>query len=263
MSTKNIAASVLNFVPQVAEHLTELGIGVELSEFSLPENLHPETLKPRMLGVYELLKDFKGPVSMHGAFYNLQIMARDPWIIEVCYKRMMQSIEIADTLGAKQLVFHLNYVHHPHSNHRANFIEKQLGFWPRLLAKAEEYGLELLLENTTEPDASYITEILNTINSPWLKGCLDTGHTHCFTDSRIPLDEWVRGFGNQLTYIHLHANHGVLDEHIAFTDGNQDFSNFFPALEQLETYPKIIIEVKTRAAFERSVLGLRDLGLLA
>lgn len=262
MQAKTILASVKDFTHEIAEKLNHLGIGVELSEFSLPENLYPDELKRRMLRVYEALKDFKGRVTMHGVFYNMQIMARDPWIVEVCYKRMMQSLEIADTLGARRIVFHANYIPFSDAGHRERFLQAHLNYWPRLLGKAEEYGIQLLLENTQEPDASYITDILDAIDSPYLYGLLDTGHTNCFTDSNIPLDEWVRGFGKHLAYVHLHSNHGVKDEHIAYMDGNQDFSKFFPALDALPQYPWIIIEVKSREAFERSVEGLQGLGIL-
>ena len=262
MQPKTVLASVKDFTHQVAERLDSLGIGVELSEFSLPENLHAEELKRRMLQVYEVLRDFEGPVTMHGVFFNMQIMARDPWIIEVCKKRMLQSLEIADTLGARRVVFHANYPPSSKPGHKERFVQAHLNYWEHILPKAQEYDIQLLLENTQEPDASYITDILDKVDSPYLSGLLDTGHTHCFTDSKIPVDKWVEDFGKHLSYVHLHANNGVLDEHVAFMDGNQDFSRFFTALEALPEYPLMIIEVKTREAFDRSVFGLQKLGIL-
>ncbi len=258
----NILASVPELTPETVELLNQLGLGAELSEFSLPENLYPDTLKRRMLHCYEMLKNLIGPLTMHGVFYNMQIMARDPWILEVCRKRMLQSIEIADTLGARRLVFHTGYIPTTQVGHRERFLQAQLHHWPNLLRKAEEYDIQLLLENTQEPDAGYITDILKEIDSPYLQGLLDTGHTHCFTQSGLSLKQWVEDFGAYLLQVHLHANHGTADEHLAFTDGNQDFSQFFPALEQLEHLPWIVIEVKSRDAFQRSIAGLQAQGLL-
>lgn len=122
---------------------------------------------------------------MHGAFYNLQIMARDPWIVEVCTNRMLQSLEIADALGAERLVFHANHPPHQHPKHRALFIQAQLDYWPELIRKAESYQIKMLLENTQEPDPSYLYDILAQLDSPYLKACYDTGHSNCFTSTKI------------------------------------------------------------------------------
>lgn len=257
-----VLASLLDFNQAVCERFNDLGIGVELSAFSLPPNLEEEKLAPLLKETKEILKNLKGICTMHGAFFNLQIMARDPWIVDVCKKRMIQSLEIADQLGAKRLVFHANYPPHPSQGHRQRFLETQLRYWPELLRKAETYGIQMLLENTQEPEPGYLYDILHQLGSPYLKACYDTGHSNCFTHTKIPPHQWVEGLNEQLTYIHLHDNHGERDEHIAFTDGEQNFDHFFPALEALPEYPWINIEVKTKEAFARSVEGLQSLNLL-
>jgi sugar phosphate isomerase/epimerase len=258
-----ILASVLDFNQGVCDRFNDLGIGVELSALSLPQNLEAGILEPLIKQTQEVLKNLKGVCTMHGAFFNLQIMARDPWIVEVCKKRMLQSLEIADRLGAKRLVFHANYPPNKNPKHRQNFIDAQLRYWPELIRKAESYNIKMLLENTQEPDPSYLYEVLSQLDSPYLKACYDTGHSNCFTHTKIPPHQWVEGLGEELTYLHLHDNHGERDDHIAFTDGNQDFELFFPALEALPEYPWINIEVKTKEAFARSIEGLKALKLLS
>lgn len=263
MQTFSVSASVLNFSPEVADHFNKLGIGVELSAFSLPYNLAANRLPALLEQTAKLLAHFKGPVSMHGPFFDMNPIARDPWILEVCQKRMLQSLELADRLGARQLVFHANYVPHRAKEHDRIFVEKQLDYWPSLVRAAERYDIRILLENTREHSPKLLYNILAPINSSHFKACLDTGHTHCFTHSKLPLKDWLLGLGEQLAYVHLHANHGERDEHLAYTDGNQDFSGFFEGLQALPEWPDLIIEVKTRTAFLRSLGALQRAGLLA
>ncbi|WCL81896.1 sugar phosphate isomerase/epimerase [Saprospira sp. CCB-QB6] len=263
MQKFQVSASVLHFSPQVADHFNKLGIGVELSAFSLPHYLSPNRLPDLLTQTTNLLSNFKGPVSMHGPFFDMNPIARDPWILEVCRKRMLQSLELADRLGARQLVFHANYIPHRAKDHDHIFVEKQLEYWPKIVRAAEDYDIRLLLENTREHSPKLLYDILTPINSPHFKACLDTGHTHCFTHSKLPLKDWVAGLGEQLAYVHLHANHGDLDEHLAYTDGNQDFTGFFEGLQALPKWPDLIIEVKTKNAFLRSLGALQRAGYLA
>ncbi len=48
--------------------------------------------------------------------------------------------------------------------------------------------------------------------------CLDTGHTN--HASKKPLTEWLDILAPWITHLHLHDNHGVIDEHLAIGAGN-------------------------------------------
>jgi len=256
-SDKIVSASVLLFDERVRDKFIEWGIGVELSAFSMPQFLDERALPQAIRHAEHLLKDFNLPVSMHGAFYNLQVMARDPWLVDVVFKRLLQSMEIANRLGVEYVVVHSNYVPYRIPNYKQKWLEKHIDFWSKLVPYAEQYGVKLMIENTQEPDASYIGGIVKALNHPNFKVCLDTGHTHCFTKSGIPVRDWVRDYGEHLGYIHLHSNHGDKDAHIAYTDGNMDFGGFFEALDTLPEYPQMIIEVKSKEALERSYEALK------
>ena len=91
-----------------------------------------------------------------------------------------------------------------------------------------------------------------------MKICYDTGHSNCFTTSKVSPVEWVKEYGDALGYIHLHSNHGYTDNHIAFTKGNVNFEGFFEAVNQLSHSPEMIIEVKEREEFAISLAALRQ-----
>ncbi|MCH2042856.1 MAG: sugar phosphate isomerase/epimerase [Saprospiraceae bacterium] len=255
----HIAASLIDLKPETLEHLSATGVGIELSAFALPEMLSDAYLPEMLRDTKRKLKDFPNFVSMHGAFYSLQPLARDPWIADVAFRRMEQSMQIANELGIEDVVFHANYFPVPQPDYKKRWLAGQKKFWERLVPVAEKYGVIAHIENTREPDPTYLKGIVDHLDSPHFGIVLDTGHTHCFTNSNIPVVDWVKGYGERLTYLHVHSNHGKRDEHIAFTEGTVNFTGFFEALSDMETYPKFIVEVKTKDAFDKSFKALKEM----
>jgi sugar phosphate isomerase/epimerase len=255
---------ILVDVPQLtAELLSDLSarnIGVELSHFALPENLAPQHLDKKVSQYAALLKDFKGDKTAHGAFYDLNIVSREPKIRQVCFERMVESLVIADSLGMKEVVFHTNYKAAANDKDwQRRWLGMQVDYWGRIAEIAAEHGQVCLLENTTEPSPDYLFYIADQLRHESIKICLDTGHTRCFTNTNIGLGDWAAGLGDYLACIHLHTNRGTKDEHLAFNhpEGVLDFAPFFGYLEKMPARPKIVIEVKTRADYEASYQGLR------
>ena len=260
MKKNRILVSVLEVTPKVLANFEQAKIGIELSALSHPKNLEGKKLYVLAKYYKKLLKNFKQPISMHGAFYDLMPTARDPMVREVATFRVKQSLEIANDLGIDKVVFHANYYPSTKTNFKPIWIEQQVRFWSPLIPLLEKYGVTAFIENTREPDASYISEILTKLNHSQFQTCYDTGHSHCFTTTKISPVHWVNHYKTQLGYIHLHSNNGKQDEHIAFTDGTVDFTGFFEAVDALPNLPDIIIEVKSREAFMKSLAALRTLG---
>lgn len=255
-----ILVSVAQVNADVLERLEQQNVGIELSYFSYPSNLTEEKLPLAIKEYQQLLKDFPLPITMHGAFYDLSMTARDPKIVDVSRFRIHQSLDIAYELGIKKLVFHTNYIHSNRPNYKAFWIEKQVAFWKTLIPKIEQQQVTLHLENTREEDYSYIATILDQLQHPQFKTCYDTGHSHCFTKAQHQPVEWVKGYQQQLSYIHLHSNNGFIDQHIAFTQGTVNFDGFFEAIQALEQAPYLVIEVATREDYLNSLKALRALG---
>lgn len=253
-----ILVSVANMTEEVLTNLTAQKVGIELSYFSYPWVLDKENLQEEVQQHKRLLQNFALPKSMHGAFYDLNPVARDSKVVAVCDFRVQQSLDIANELQMKKVVFHTNFIPSTKENYLAFWIEKQVFFWEKYIPFLQENNIVVLLENTREENASYILPIINALNSPYFRICYDTGHSHCFTESKEKPVKWVENYQEALTYIHLHSNHGITDEHIAFTEGNIDFSGFFEAISALHNVPDIIIEVKTQADYLTSLKALRN-----
>ncbi|MFN0202232.1 MAG: sugar phosphate isomerase/epimerase family protein [Bacteroidia bacterium] len=253
-------ASVEKINEEVLAWLHSEGIGVELSYFSLPWHLDSADLKADIQRHKQLLNHFPLAKSMHGAFYDLNFTSRDSLIRAVSTKRVYQSLEIAEELEMKHIVFHTAYVESRKNGYKNYWIEKQVAFWETILPQIEKTGITIYLENTREPDASYIAAIVKSLNHDLCKICYDTGHSECFTDTKLPPAQWAKEYGSDLRYVHLHSNHGWTDDHIAFHQGIISFEGFFEILEQIN--PMLIIEVKTKADLLASIEELRRCKIL-
>ncbi len=251
-----ISVAVERLTPEMLAWLSERQLGVEIDFFSLPENLHSSRLTAH-LGEYKaMLADFEGGRSMHAPFYEIYPVSREPLIEEVARTRCFQALDIAQELGAKHIVFHANYK----PSQRADFLSfwqgRQTEFWQPLAEEMQKRGLCGYIENTREETPAYLLPIVQAINLPSLRLCYDTGHSHCFTRSKLQPAHWVEKYGAYLGYIHLHTNFGERDEHLCYTRGGVDFTGFFEAVQALPATPLLIIEVKTMQCVEDSYSAL-------
>lgn len=263
MLHNNILVSVAKMTAQVLENLSMQQVGIELSHFSYPWILDKPDLQADIQHHKMLLQGFSLPKSMHGAFYDLNPVARDSKVVGVCDFRVRQSLDIAAELAMNKIVFHTNFIPSTKRDYLNFWIEKQVLFWEKYIPFLQASHTILLLENTQEENAGFILPIVQAIDSPYIKICYDTGHSHCFTDAKVKPAKWVAAYQEELAYIHLHGNHGKTDEHIAFTAGNVDFSGFFEGVTALQNAPDIIIEVKTPADYLTSLAALRQIGFLS
>jgi sugar phosphate isomerase/epimerase len=260
MSNFQFLVDVPHLTAELLHDMRQRNLGVELSHFALPENLDPKTLDKKVSHYADLLRDFELPRTLHGAFYDLNITSREPKIRQVCFERMIESIVIAQALGMHEVVFHTNFKQAAsNTDWKRIWTAMQVEYWAKIAPIAAEHDMICLLENTTEPDPSYLIDIATAIDSPNIKICLDTGHTRCFTNTQIPLDEWARKLSPHLACIHLHTNRGTKDEHLAYChpEGVLDFEPFFAYLEAQPQPPIIVVEVKTKADYEASYQALR------
>jgi sugar phosphate isomerase/epimerase len=230
----------------LAEHLAmarQHAVGLELQEFSDPNVLDGDWRS--LLDQYEQALDgFTGLRSMHGAYIDLVSGSPDLRLVTLTRERYLHNLDIGRELGVQYIDFHANYlplVDHP--SYLPGWVERQVAFWSPMAEQAEQYGIILLLENMWEPDPAIIVRILERIQSPYLKACLDVGHAVLY--SHLPLREWVRQLGDHLIYTHLHNNHGTTDEHLAFGDGVIDFPDVLNLLRAMPRPPLFSLELPT------------------
>jgi len=234
----------VEYYSDLAEHVAvarQYGLGLELQEFSDPNVLDGNWRS--LLDQYErALRGFTGRRALHGAYIDLVSGSPDMRLVALTRERYRHNLDIGRELGIQYIDFHANYlplIDHP--SYLPGWVERQVAFWSPLAEQAEQYGITLLLENMWEPAPAIICRILDRVQSPYLKACLDVGHAALY--SHLPIGEWITQLGEHLIYTHLHNNHGTTDEHLAFGDGVLDFPEVLDRLRALPVPPLFSLEL--------------------
>lgn len=200
------------------------------------------------------LSTFEGKVSMHGTFQDLLIHSSDKKIAEVSKQRILENLEIAMKLNATQIVFHGSFNPLIRDEHyKKDWIERNASFWSEVLHK---YEIKILLENTWEPTPDLFRNLLEKINSPRLKICLDIGHVNVY--SKISIKEWFVSLGQEISYIHLSDNLGERDQHLEIGQGKINWQDFSRIVGEYADSPEIVLELVTLEKTKRSLRSLEE-----
>ena len=93
-----------------------------------------------------------------------------------------------------------------------------------------------------EPGPEMLVEIARGVDDPRLGLCLDVGHANTVV-SKTPPADWLAPMLPDLRHVHLHDNHGALDEHLPLGAGTIDFA---PILAVLAAHPDITITLENQ-----------------
>jgi sugar phosphate isomerase/epimerase len=151
-------------------------------------------------------------------------------------KYLIDSIELANSIGAKYINLHLGFFFwFPVSQwQRDKALLRFITNIGSVLEKCEEKGVTLALENVTpltEGSDHYLlgdnikdfVHIFTEIDSPWLKFCLDTGHANLSEG----VNEYISAFSEKLISVHYHDNNGSDDSHLIVGEGNINWTEFW------------------------------------
>lgn len=185
-------------------------------------------------------------------------------------------------LGCRKLVFHAPLYFQPivDEDIRAKVDAWNVRWFKELLPVLEENGVAAELENTfdyrhvqrpgdpgfTYTAAEHMLSLVDAIDSPWVKICLDTGHANIAGQDPAQM---IHAYGNKLEVLHLNDNFGFIqpvyeDLHLFPGNGNLNWQSIFEALheegfqgifnlEPVGSLPELSLELRTiqfRAARE-------------
>lgn len=227
-----LSSSLKNDIKDSAKLALDMDLNLEISRFgkiSLMDEKYDEYLDYYC----SVLKNFPKKISLHGFFSGLSVISKDKAIVAVSKKRFLQSLKIAETLNAHTVVFHSGYdLTNKMEDYKKTFINSQICFWSDFVSHFEHAGITAVLENTSEPEPEVLLKVVQAIDSPNLKLCVDCGHVN--VASKKPVDQWISTFGNYLHHTHMHNNNGIYDLHQGLSEGTLDFSSI---IEQLKSSP--------------------------
>ncbi len=153
------------------------------------------------------------------------------------FEKMSRSIRGTAYIGAKHFVIHCIMPFGCEcSESREIQVEMNREFFGRLLEVAREYNVIINLENLPFPKlpisrTSEVLDFVKSMNTPYMRICLDTGHCSFYGDS--PADA-VRMIGKDcLATLHVHDNDGPCDRHWNPGRGIINWSDFSLALYEI------------------------------
>lgn len=262
------AAMCVKHLPQHREWLLELPRDLELQDF-YNWNLLDNGCDDLVAEAKELLDGHEGRLGLHGPFWNLDLSAADPLFQQAVRKRLDQGIELCAKMGADQMVLHSPYTIWDHNNldlydnGRQMKLEMIHANLKDVVAKAEDMGCVIVLENIEDLDPSYRLEILKSFESAALALSIDTGHAHymhsCY--GAPPVDYFIKSAGGALQHVHIQDIDGHADRHWNPGEGSIPWAPLFAELAKLKSNPRLILEIMDETTLRKGANYLVGLGL--
>lgn len=215
------------------------GLGLEIAEFCTACNMD-EHYAPTDAALRKKLHGI-GRRILHAPFNELFPCAVDPKARELATYRFRQAMRLSGIYGVEKIVFHGGY--HPKLYYPVWYVEQSVAFWRDFLKDAPD--TQIVLENVLEEDPQLLPKIVEGVDDPRLRLCLDIGHVNAC--SAIPAEEWLRLCAPYLSHFHLHNNDGSWDTHSALDCGTLPIARLLRSADMLCPNATFTLEV-TEAA---------------
>lgn len=207
-------------------------LGLELDEFCTAGNMDdPALFAPRDAAIRAEAPRLR---VFHAPYSELFPCAIDPKARALAKARLDQAWALARSYGLHRMVVHGNYV--PNVYFPQWYAEQSVSFWKDFLAD-KPADMALYIENVLEPDPELLFRIVQRVDDPRCRLCLDVGHANVACVSSIPVLRWLEVCAPLLGHVHLHNNDRFWDWHRPLEQGS------IPAAELLERLTALAPEV--------------------
>ena len=229
----------------------QLGCGLELHTFVDPAVLAGDVAG--MIAAHRrLLDNFGGAIGFHGAFYDMMSGSLDPSVVELTRQRYRQNLSVAQALKGEYVVFHANYMgSFKLINYRSGWHRRQVAFWKSFAIETEDNGLCLLLENMWADDPAIVADILDEIDHPNLRACLDVSHVVLYSTHSV--SSWIDTLQPWLYCCHLNNTNGEQDLHWPLGQGIIDYDLILDHLRRLPSPPCMTLEMPDWSTISESL----------
>lgn len=228
----------------------EQGLCFEYNDFFSPAMLDDEGAVKERIGEYRKLARNRAGDTMHGAFFDVTVFSSDAKIREISMLRMRQSLQIAEELGLRAVVFHGNYL--PFlcgASYDANWLDYTEKAVRSLLA--EYSGPEIYLENMFEDSPELLGVLAERLRDEKRFGvCLD--YSHAALTSGNPAS-WLVRLSPYIRHMHINDHCFAGDVHLVPGEGKTDWDEYRNLKETYAPEATVLFEVSGIEAAKRSV----------
>jgi len=199
--------------------------------------------KERITKLKEAAKSYNLTYSVHAPFADINLGSPAKPMLAAAIKRLKQSLANANAIDAKMWVFHPAQITGISQFYPDGLFKQTCESAKELYAQAEEYGLNMAMENLPEKYGFLMStpaefqRFYKETNLP-IGITLDLGHAN--------LEGQIQPFFDQLAdkIVHIHAsnNDGKDDLHNGVLDGNIDYNAFAANLERIGFNKTVVVE---------------------
>lgn len=165
---------------------------------------------------------------------------------ETVYPRLCRSVEISALLGAKVVVMHPLH-HFPYRGHEEEIFARNMEFYRSLIPVCRDCGIVMGIENMWAEDgrhkvivhdtcsqATEFVRYIDTLDSDYMKACLDLGHIGLPAEQRDEVQDVIRILGHdRLAALHVHDNDYRRDLHNIPFEGRLRWGEIMRALKEI------------------------------
>lgn len=167
-----------------------------------------------------------------------------------------QTLILAERIKAEKIVFHPGLTANASERETDDWLQRAYVLWSNYISWANLNHCVFCLENIYESSPDPLLRLITAINSNNFGHVFDIGHWNIFSSK--PLAVWLDAVAPHIHHLHLHDNHGHLDEHLAIGMGTVPFDQLFIWLDSCETLPSITLENHHRYALDQSLVVLKN-----
>lgn len=234
------------------------GCAFEYNDFYLADVLSDASKQEKIIADYAKSRDTFGTDTMHGAFLDVTIHSSDPLIRDASMLRVRQSMEIAERMGIKGVVFHTGRLaNFREAGYLRDWQEKNAAFFTEI---AQRYPKrQIYMENMFDEAPDVLAGLAERMRDVTNFGvCLDYAHA---VISGCPGKEWVDALAPYIRHIHINDNDLVNDLHQPVGSGQLDWKEFDFLVRQHGVDAPVLVEVRGYEAQEASLRYMRQQGI--
>lgn len=180
-------------------------------------------------------------VSVHGPLFDLNPGSQDTIIRDYTKFNFMRALNVSALMKAKIVVFHLGFNPLIRSDYQDLWLETSMQTWKPVVNHAKRSGIIIAIENMFLNAPYLLRRVMQTIDSPHMRVCLDIGHVNVY--SKVPLEEWMNVLGEYIVKVHINDNDSKNDLHLPFGEGNIDYQETYRLLREKNIHAQMTLEM--------------------
>lgn len=230
----------------------------EYNDFFNPNIMDNPARQEDIIACYGGYRNSFGQDTIHGAFLDVTIHSSDPLIRDVSEKRVHQSMEIADRMGVRGVVFHTGRIFgFRDREYLDNWQEANAAFFSELAVKYPRQ--QIFMENMFDEAPDVLAGLAERMRGVENFGiCLDYAHAAI---SGCPVKEWIETLAPYIRHMHINDNDLKNDRHWPVDSGQIDWHEYDTLVRKHRINASVLVEVNGYEAQVTSLQYMRQNGI--